>query len=150
MKTNKSSISRSARLSVAPMMDWTDRHCRYLHRQLSGQALLYTEMVTSPALVRGGAMHLLDHDVAEHPVALQLGGSDPVELAKAARMGADVGYDEINLNVGCPSDRVQSGTFGAVLMKHPALVAECVAAMRAEVDVEVLTIKILKRSFLSF
>ena len=137
MKTNKSSVSRSARLSVAPMMDWTDRHCRYLHRQLSGQALLYTEMVTSPALVRGGAMHLLDHDVAEHPVALQLGGSDPVELAKAARMGADVGYDEINLNVGCPSDRVQSGTFGAVLMKHPALVAECVAAMRAEVDVEV-------------
>ena len=137
MKTNKSSVSRSARLSVAPMMDWTDRHCRYLHRQLSGQALLYTEMVTSPALVRGGAMHLLDHDVAEHPVALQLGGSDPVGLAKAARMGADVGYDEINLNVGCPSDRVQSGTFGAVLMKHPALVAECVAAMRAEVDVEV-------------
>ncbi|HCI06693.1 MAG TPA: tRNA dihydrouridine(20/20a) synthase DusA, partial [Sulfitobacter sp.] len=100
MKTNKSSVSRSARLSVAPMMDWTDLHCRYLHRQLSGQALLYTEMVTSPALVRGGAMHLLDHDVAEHPVALQLGGSDPVGLAKAARMGADVGYDEINLNVG--------------------------------------------------
>lgn len=118
-------------------MDWTDRHCRYLHRQLSGQALLYTEMVTSPALVRGGALHLLDHDVSEHPVALQLGGSDPVELARAARMGADVGYDEINLNVGCPSDRVQSGAFGAVLMKQPALVAECVAAMRAEVDVEV-------------
>lgn len=118
-------------------MDWTDRHCRYFHRQLSGQALLYTEMVTSPALVRGGAMHLLDHDVAEHPVALQLGGSDPVELAKAARIGADVGYDEINLNVGCPSDRVQSGTFGAVLMKHPRLVADCVAAMRAEVNVEV-------------
>ena len=132
-----SSVSRSARLSVAPMMDWTDRHCRYFHRQLSGQALLYTEMVTSPALVRGGAMHLLDHDVAEHPVALQLGGSDPIELAKAARMGADAGYVEINLNVGCPSDRVQSGTFGAVLMKHPKLVADCVAAMRAEVDVEV-------------
>lgn len=119
------------------MMDWTDRHCRYLHRQLSGQALLYTEMVTSPALIRGGAVHLLDHDVSEHPVALQLGGSDPVELAKAARLGVDAGYDEINLNVGCPSDRVQSGTFGAVLMKHPKLVAECVAAMRAEVDVEV-------------
>ncbi len=118
-------------------MDWTDRHCRYLHRQLSGEALLYTEMVTSPALLRGGAMHLLDHDVAEHPVALQLGGSDPVELAKAARIGADAGYDEINLNVGCPSDRVQSGTFGAVLMRHPKLVADCVSAMRAEVDIEV-------------
>lgn len=119
------------------MMDWTDQHCRYLHRQLSGHALLYTEMVTSPALVRGGAMHLLDHDVSEHPVALQLGGSDPAELAKAARIGADAGYDEINLNVGCPSDRVQSGTFGAVMMRTPALVAECVAAMRAEVDIEV-------------
>ena len=130
-------VLNAARLSVAPMMDWTDHHCRYFHRKLSGQALLYTEMVTSPALVRGGAMHLLDHDVSEHPVALQLGGSDPIELAKAARMGADAGYGEINLNVGCPSDRVQSGTFGAVLMKHPKLVADCVAAMRAEVDVEV-------------
>lgn len=124
-------------LSVAPMMDWTDRHCRYLHRLLSGQALLYTEMVTSPALVRGGALHLLDHDVAEHPVALQLGGSDPVELAQAARLGAQAGYDEINLNVGCPSDRVQSGTFGAVLMRSPAVVADCVKAMRDAVDVEI-------------
>lgn len=130
-------LSQSARLSVAPMMDWTDRHCRYLHRLLSRHALLYTEMVTAPALVRGGALHLLDHHPAEHPVALQLGGSDPAELAEAARLGAEAGYAEINLNVGCPSDRVQSGTFGAVLMKQPALVAKCVAAMRAAVDIEV-------------
>lgn len=130
-------IQRAARLSVAPMMDWTDRHCRYLHRLMSKHALLYTEMVTAPALVRGGALHLLDHHPAEHPVALQLGGSDPEELAQAARLGAQAGYDEINLNVGCPSDRVQSGTFGAVLMKNPALVADCVAAMRAAVDIEV-------------
>ncbi|WP_375570494.1 tRNA dihydrouridine(20/20a) synthase DusA [Seohaeicola saemankumensis] len=130
-------INQHARLSVAPMMDWTDRHCRYLHRLMSRHALLYTEMVTAPALVRGGALHLLDHHPAEHPVALQLGGSDPAELAQAARLGAQAGYHEINLNVGCPSDRVQSGTFGAVLMKQPALVAECVAAMRAAVDVEV-------------
>ena len=119
------------------MMDWTDRHCRYLHRLLSREALLYTEMVTAPALVRGGALHLLDHDASEHPVALQLGGSDPVELAQAARLGADAGYDEINLNCGCPSDRVQSGAFGAVLMKTPDLVADCVRAMRETVDVEV-------------
>jgi tRNA-dihydrouridine synthase A len=119
------------------MMDWTDRHCRYFHRLLSARALLYTEMVTAPALVRGGARHLLDHDPAEHPLALQLGGSDPVELALAARMAADAGYDEVNLNVGCPSDRVQSGCFGAVLMKNPALVAECVAAMAAASPVEV-------------
>ena len=118
-------------------MDWTDRHCRYFHRLLSQQTLLYTEMVTAPALVRGGALNLLTHDRAEHPVALQLGGSDPHELAKAAKLGADAGYDEINLNVGCPSDRVQSGCFGAVLMKQPALVAECVAEMRAAVDVDV-------------
>lgn len=119
------------------MMDWTDRHCRFLHRQLSGQALLYTEMVTAPALVRGGALHLLDHDPSEHPVALQLGGSEPGELAQAARLGGQAGYDEINLNCGCPSDRVQSGTFGAVLMREPARVADCVAAMRAVVDVPV-------------
>ena len=119
------------------MMDWTDRHCRYLHRQLSRHALLYTEMVTAPALVRGGALHLLEHDPAEHPVALQLGGSDPGELAAAARLGAEAGYDEINLNCGCPSDRVQSGTFGAVLMRDAARVAECVAAMRDAVDVDV-------------
>lgn len=120
---------KSARLSVAPMMDWTDRHCRMLHRHLSQHALLYTEMVTAPALVRGGATHLLDYSPQEHPVALQLGGSDPAELARAARMGYDWGYDEINLNVGCPSDRVQSGTFGAILMKSPDLVAKCCAAM---------------------
>ncbi|KIN64103.1 tRNA-dihydrouridine synthase [Sulfitobacter noctilucicola] len=119
------------------MMDWTDRHCRYLHRQLSRHTLLYTEMVTAPALVRGGALHLLDHDVAEHPVALQLGGSDPKELAQAARLGAQAGYDEINLNCGCPSDRVQSGSFGAVLMENAALVAACVSEMRAAVDVDV-------------
>ncbi|MFT6676756.1 MAG: tRNA-dihydrouridine synthase A [Sulfitobacter sp.] len=130
-------INRAARLSVAPMMDWTDRHCRFLHRLLSRETLLYTEMVTSPALVRGGALHLLAHDPSEHPVALQLGGSDPAELAEAARIGAEAGYDEINLNVGCPSDRVQSGCFGAVLMEHPALVARCVSAMRAAVDVEI-------------
>ena len=131
------SLQHAARLSVAPMMDWTDRHCRYLHRLLSKNALLYTEMVTAPALVRGGALHLLDFNPAEHPVALQLGGSNPKELAQAARLGAEAGYDEINLNVGCPSDRVQSGTFGAILMKSPALVAECCAEMIAAVDVEV-------------
>lgn len=119
------------------MMDWTDRHCRFLHRQLSRNALLYTEMVTAPALVRGGALHLLDHAAEEHPVALQLGGSEPGELAQAAKLGAGAGYDEINLNVGCPSDRVQSGTFGAVLMKQPELVAECCAAMIGAVDTEV-------------
>jgi len=119
------------------MMDWTDRHCRYLHRLLSRKTLLYTEMVTAPALVRGGALHLLEHHPAEHPVALQLGGSDPDELAQAARLGQDAGYDEINLNIGCPSDRVQSGCFGAVLMEQPALVADCVAAMHAAVDVDV-------------
>ena len=119
------------------MMDWTDRNCRYLHRLLSREALLYTEMVTAPALVRGGALHLLDYSPEEHPVALQLGGSDPTELAQAARLGAQAGYDEINLNCGCPSDRVQSGTFGAVLMTNAPLVAECVAAMREAVAVEV-------------
>ncbi|MGX0876707.1 tRNA-dihydrouridine synthase A [Roseovarius sp. MBR-154] len=119
------------------MMDWTDRHCRYLHRQLSRHALLYTEMVTAPALVRGGAVHLLDHSPEEHPVALQLGGSDPKELAQAARLGAAAGYAEINLNCGCPSDRVQSGTFGAILMRDPGLVAQCVTAMREAVDVDV-------------
>lgn len=122
---------------VAPMMDWTDRHCRYFHRLMSSETLLYTEMVTAPALVRGGALHLLDYAPEEHPVALQLGGSDPAELAKATKLGADAGYDEINLNVGCPSDRVQSGTFGAVLMKTPELVADCVKAMQDATDVEV-------------
>ncbi|ASP22437.1 tRNA-dihydrouridine(20/20a) synthase [Antarctobacter heliothermus] len=133
----KQDVKYASRLSVAPMMDWSDRHCRYFHRLMSGQALLYTEMVTAPALVRGGALHLLDHSPEEHPVALQLGGSDPRELALAARMGQAAGYDEINLNCGCPSDRVQSGTFGAVLMKHPQTVVDCVTAMQDAVDVEV-------------
>lgn len=128
---------KAARLSVAPMMDWTDRHCRYMHRLLSRHTLLYTEMVTAPALVRGGALHLLDHHPDEHPIALQLGGADPFELAEAARFGAQAGYDEINLNVGCPSDRVQSGAFGAILMENPALVARCVSAMQAVVDVDI-------------
>ena len=117
-------------LSVAPMMDWTDRHCRYFHRLLSPRARLYTEMVTSAALVRGGQLRLLEHSQQEHPVALQLGGSDPRELAQAACLGATAGYDEINLNVGCPSDRVQSGRFGACLMREPLLVGDCVRAMR--------------------
>jgi tRNA-dihydrouridine synthase A len=125
------------RLCVAPMMDWTDRHCRYFHRLLSPHARLYTEMVTSAALVRGGQVRLLEHSQQEHPVALQLGGSEPEELAQAARLGAQAGYDEINLNVGCPSDRVQSGRFGACLMREPALVGECVRAMGAAVDVPV-------------
>jgi tRNA-dihydrouridine synthase A len=125
------------RLTVAPMMDWTDRHCRYFHRLLSPRARLYTEMVTSAALVRGGQLRLLEHSHEEHPVALQLGGSDPVELAEAARLGAAAGYDEINLNIGCPSDRVQSGSFGACLMREPALVGDCVRAMRGAVSVPV-------------
>ncbi len=125
------------RLSVAPMMDWTDRHCRAFHRTLTRRALLYTEMVTAQAVVRGDRDHLLGFDAVEHPVALQLGGSEPALLAEAARIGADHGYDEINLNVGCPSDRVQSGRFGACLMREPALVAECVAAMGAAVRIPV-------------
>lgn len=129
--TSKTLIEKSSRLSVAPMMDWTDRHCRYFHRLLSGRALLYTEMVTAPALVRGGARHLLDHSPAEHPVAAQLGGSDPVELAEATAMCWEAGYQEVNLNVGCPSDRVQSGCFGAILMRDPDLVARCTQAMIA-------------------
>ncbi|MEM5474929.1 tRNA dihydrouridine(20/20a) synthase DusA [Pacificibacter sp. AS14] len=127
----------SSRLSVAPMMAWTDRHCRYFHRLMSQHALLYTEMVTAPALVQGGAAHLLAYSEAEHPVALQLGGSDPAELALATKMCVDQGYDEVNLNVGCPSDRVQSGAFGAVLMKSPDLVADCVQAMIKVSSVEV-------------
>jgi tRNA-dihydrouridine synthase A len=113
------------------MMDWTDRHCRYFHRQISRDVLLYTEMVTSAAVIHGPRDRLLGFGAAEHPVALQLGGSDPAQLATAARIGADFGYDEINLNCGCPSDRVQSGCFGAVMMEQPALVAVCVAAMIA-------------------
>ncbi|MFT3790328.1 MAG: tRNA dihydrouridine(20/20a) synthase DusA [Rudaea sp.] len=120
-------------LCVAPMMDWTDRHCRYFHRLLSPHARLYTEMVTTGAILHGDRARHLDFDAAEHPVALQLGGHEPRELAECARIGAEWGYDEINLNVGCPSDRVQSGRFGACLMREPALVADCVAATRAAV-----------------
>ena len=123
--------------AVAPMMDWTDSPCRVLHRCLSRHALLYTEMVTADAVLHGDRARLLGFDDCEHPLGLQLGGSDPAKLAQAARIAADLGYDEINLNVGCPSDRVQSGRFGACLMREPVLVAECVAAMRAAVSVPV-------------
>ena len=123
------------RLSIAPMMDWTDRHCRAFHRALTAKALLYTEMVTAPAVVHGDRERLLGFDAVEHPVALQLGGSDPAQLAEAARLGQAFGYDEINLNVGCPSDRVQSGRFGACLMREPALVADCMAAIKEAVSV---------------
>lgn len=123
------------RLSVAPMMDWTDRHCRAFHRALSSRALLYSEMVTAPAVLNGDRERLLGFDAVEHPVALQLGGSDPAQLAEAARVGEAFGYDEINLNVGCPSDRVQSGRFGACLMREPELVADCMAAIREAVAV---------------
>lgn len=134
MRAMSASHVNAFRLSVAPMMDWTDRHCRYFHRLLAPNALLYTEMVTAPAVIHGDRERLLGFDPSEHPVALQLGGSEPAELEQAARIGAELGYDEINLNVGCPSDRVQSGRFGACLMREPALVAECVAAMRAAVS----------------
>jgi len=123
------------RLSIAPMMDWTDRHCRAFHRALTSRALLYTEMVTAPAVIHGDRERLLGFDAVEHPVALQLGGSDPDQLAEAARVGAAFGYDEINLNVGCPSDRVQSGRFGACLMREPGLVADCMAAIKGAVSV---------------
>jgi tRNA-dihydrouridine synthase A len=125
------------RLSVAPMMDWTDRHCRVFHRQMTRRAMLYTEMVTAPAIVHGPKPRLLDYSSVEHPVALQLGGSDPRELAQATRIANAWAYDEINLNCGCPSDRVQSGCFGAVLMEQPQLVADCVRAMQAETDAPV-------------
>ncbi|MGH1367366.1 MAG: tRNA dihydrouridine(20/20a) synthase DusA [Maritimibacter sp.] len=134
-------LTTNARLSVAPMMEWTDRHCRYFHRLLSGNALLYTEMVTSPALVRGGALRLLAFNTEEHPVAVQLGGSDPEELAQATKLCVERGYDEVNLNVGCPSDRVQSGTFGAVLMRSPDLVAACVERMKSAAQGVDITVK---------
>jgi len=121
----------ATRLTVAPMMDWTDRHCRVFHRLLAPHARLYTEMVHAQAVIHGDRERLLGFDAVEHPLALQLGGSDPAHLAQATRIGADWGYDEINLNVGCPSDRVQAGRFGACLMREPSLVAECIAAMVA-------------------
>ncbi|HYJ41400.1 MAG TPA: tRNA dihydrouridine(20/20a) synthase DusA [Steroidobacteraceae bacterium] len=135
----KKAIDR--RISVAPMMDWTDRHCRYYLRGFAPDTLLYTEMITTGAVLRGDREKLLRFDPAEHPVALQLGGSDPGDLAASARIGADMGYDEINLNCGCPSDRVHSGAFGACLMKKPSLVAECVDAMRTAVAIPV-TVKL--------
>jgi tRNA-dihydrouridine synthase A len=125
------------RFSVAPMMDWTDRHCRFFHRLMTQRALLYTEMVTAEAVLHGPRDRLLGYSPAEHPIALQLGGSDPAKLAEAATIGAGYGYDEINLNVGCPSDRVQEGRFGACLMAEPDLVARCVEAMQARVSVPV-------------
>ncbi|WP_372422518.1 tRNA dihydrouridine(20/20a) synthase DusA [Salinarimonas chemoclinalis] len=128
---------QTIRFSVAPMMDWTTRDCRAFHRVLSRRARLYTEMVTTGAVIHGDRERLLGFSEAEHPVAVQLGGSDPAELARAARICADLGYDEVNLNVGCPSDRVQDGRFGACLMREPALVADCVAAMKAAVAVPV-------------
>jgi tRNA-dihydrouridine synthase A len=125
------------RFSIAPMMDWTDRHCRFFHRLLTRRALIYTEMITTGAVLHGDRARLLAFDPFEHPVAVQLGGSDPAALARSARICADIGYDEINLNVGCPSDRVQEGRFGACLMAEPALVGEGVAAMKAAVRIPV-------------
>ncbi|MCE7597477.1 tRNA dihydrouridine(20/20a) synthase DusA [Vibrio fluvialis] len=129
-------MTHSCRLSVAPMLDWTDRHCRYFHRLLSSQTLLYTEMVTTGAIIHGKG-DFLAYNEEEHPVALQLGGSNPADLARCAKLAQERGYDEINLNVGCPSDRVQNGRFGACLMAEPDLVAQCVAAMKEVVDIPV-------------
>jgi tRNA-dihydrouridine synthase A len=127
------SLNQDLRFSVAPMMDWTDRHCRFFHRLLTRRARLYTEMVTTAAVLHGDRRRLLAFEPSEHPVAVQLGGSDPADLAEAARICADFGYDEVNLNVGCPSERVQNGAFGACLMREPELVGDCVAAMKAAV-----------------
>src|SRR5215472_11222804 len=136
-KPEKREKARRWRLGIAPMMEWTDRHCRFFHRLLTRRALLYTEMLTTGALLHGDRARLLRYDPAEHPLALQVGGADPRALAACARVAADLGYDEINLNVGCPSDRVRNGRFGACLMVEPALVGECVAAMKAVVAVPV-------------
>ncbi|MBQ8102176.1 MAG: tRNA dihydrouridine(20/20a) synthase DusA [Afipia sp.] len=130
-------MDSSIRFSVAPMMDWTDRHCRVFHRLLSRRARLYTEMLTTGAIIHGDRQRLLGFDASEHPVALQLGGSNPRDLAEAARIGEGFGYDEINMNVGCPSDRVKGGNFGACLMAEPKLVADCVAAMKQAVKIPV-------------
>ncbi len=131
----KGSLDRT--LSVAPMLDWTDRHCRYFHRLLAPSALLYTEMVTTGAIIHGDTDRFLAYNPEEHPLALQLGGSDPADLAQCARIAEQRGFDEVNLNLGCPSDRVQRGKFGACLMLEPALVADCVAAMLDAVDIPV-------------
>lgn len=129
------------RLSIAPMMDWTDRHCRFFHRRFTRRALLYTEMITTGAVLHGEPERLLAHDPAEHPLAIQLGGSVPAELAEATRIARDLGFVEVNLNVGCPSDRVQSGCFGAALMRTPGLVADCAAAMIAAAGPVPVTVK---------
>ena len=134
-------LNEHAKLSVAPMMDWTDRHCRYLHRMMSRNVLLYTEMVTAAAVVHGDTAKLLAFDPAEHPVAVQLGGSEPDLLAQATKACVASGYDEVNLNCGCPSDRVQSGMFGAILMAHPDLVRDCVIAMMEAAGDVPVTIK---------
>lgn len=130
-------LSLFPRFSIAPMMDWTDRHCRFFHRQFTKHALLYTEMVVADAVIHGNRERLLGFDAVEHPVAVQIGGSEPDKMAEAARICADYGYAEINMNVGCPSDRVQSGTFGACLMREPELVARCVEAMKQAVQIPV-------------
>jgi tRNA-dihydrouridine synthase A len=132
-----SETTQTWRFSVAPMMDWTDRHCRVFHRIMTRRAKLYTEMLTTGAILHGDRKRLLGFDASEHPVALQLGGSSPGDLSQAAKIGEDFGYDEINLNVGCPSDRVKDGRFGACLMAEPALVAECVAAIKRAVHIPV-------------
>ncbi|MDD5461553.1 MAG: tRNA dihydrouridine(20/20a) synthase DusA [Methylococcales bacterium] len=133
----QSNIFKASRFSVAPMMDWTDRHCRFFHRLISKQALLYTEMVTTGALIHGDRHRFLQFNAVENPLAFQLGGSNPRELASCARMVEDYGYSEVNLNVGCPSDRVQNGRFGACLMAEPELVAECITAMSQAVAIPV-------------
>src|SRR5258708_8834631 len=135
IKSEKVSIFNAWRFSIAPMMDWTDRHCRVFHRLMTRRARLYTEMLTTGAIIHGDRRRLLGFDASEHPVALQLGGSDPRDLATAAKIGEDFGYDEINLNVGCPSDRVKDGRFAACLMAEPALVAEAVPAMNPPVQI---------------
>ncbi len=131
------SFSDHPLIAVAPMIDWTDRHCRYFFRLFSPNVMLYTEMITAPAIIHGDRDYLLGYDPSEHPLALQIGGSDPVMLAACAKIAEDYGYDQINFNVGCPSDRVQSGKFGACLMKEPNLVADCIAAMRKSVKIPV-------------
>ncbi|WP_435248379.1 tRNA dihydrouridine(20/20a) synthase DusA [Vibrio sp. nBUS_14] len=136
MKPDNTSKYAANRLSVAPMLDWTDRHCRYFHRLLSQQTLLYTEMITTGAILHGKG-DFLEYNEQEHPLALQLGGSNPVDLAACAKLAGERGYDEINLNVGCPSDRVQNGRFGACLMAEPELVADCVSAMKEVTDIPI-------------
>ncbi|MEZ8060888.1 tRNA dihydrouridine(20/20a) synthase DusA [Vibrio splendidus] len=136
MKPDNTSKYAANRLSVAPMLDWTDRHCRYFHRLLSQQTLLYTEMITTGAILHGKG-DFLEYNEQEHPLALQLGGSNPIDLAACAKLAGERGYDEINLNVGCPSDRVQNGRFGACLMAEPELVADCVSAMREVTDIPI-------------